>query len=315
MTTETKRTILVVDDDPAIVELFKHILLKNTGHYVTTAENGSDALNKMSDTDFDLVLTDWRMPVMGGQDLLENLNSTHPVTPTIVISAASEPENIVQALHSGAINFLPKPVKREVLLTIVEKGLKQRDLLLRTAKESKKNTAINEYISGIGPHCYKYKTSYEFPVSIADNIDDLIKMLQGIWHKSAMYGGFKGATKNFSLLADELFSNSINYGCLGVLSNIRDSCDFDGQQFEDIVKNSLEDQAHKTVKVHFDVTPDRFQVTVNDGGKGFDWRHLPTDIMEILDKPHGRGILLMKSLGAELSWNEKGNEVTFSLNA
>ena len=312
MKEKINHSILVVDDEEAIREVFR-FKLKRQGYDVTMAENGKEALARLKDAPFDLVLTDLEMPVMDGFELVERASSEYPTVPTIVISSVGEPERIAQAIQSGATNFLPKPVNEEVLLTIVKKGLNQRKQRLKEEEEAQRDASINEFVSKISRLCNHYEACYEFPVGITANFDGLIETILRIWKQSALYGGFQGETKNFPLFADELLSNSISYGRLGIPSSLRDTDDPEDWSFEETLEKTLKEQSDKTIRVAFSVSPDRFQVIVYDNGKGFNWRELPDNILDVLEKPHGRGVLLMRSFGAELSWNETGNEVTFTL--
>lgn len=314
MTEKRKQLILLVDDESAIREFFK-FKLERASYGVITAENGKEALSILDDSSIDLVLTDLVMPVMDGLELLERVTREYPTVPVIIISGVGDPEKIVRAIQAGAVNFLPKPVNHEVLSTIVEKGLNRRIQLLKEAKQAERDAAISEYVSRISQRCKYYEACYEVPVGTARDMDSLIETLLQIWKQSALYGGFRGEMKNFPLLASELLSNCISYGRLGVSSTLRDTEDPFDRSFENAVDERIINKADETMSVLFFVTHDQFRVVIKDYGDGFNWRELPDNILDVLEKPHGRGVLLMRSIGAELSWNDVGNEVTLTLRA
>lgn len=314
MKEKKKQLILVVDDDPAIIEFFK-FKLEHAFFDVRTAENGREAMSRLGDFSIDLVLTDLEMPVMDGLELVKSIGIEHSTVPAIVISGVSDSEKIVRAIQAGAINFLPKPVGEELLLRIVEKGIKQRVQLLKAQMQAKRDASINEFVLKVSKRCKYYESCYEVPVGIADNMDSLIETLLQIWKHSALYGGFQGETKNFPLIANELLSNCISYGRLGVSSSLRDTEDPFDRSFENAVEERIIDKAVESITVLVFVTHDQFRVIIKDHGEGFNWHELPNNILDVLEKPHGRGVLLMRSIGAELSWNEIGNEVTMILQA
>src|SRR5210317_2130635 len=103
-------SILVVDDELSMREFLK-ILLEKEGHRVTTASDASSVLDLMQNEDFDLVLSDIRMPGMGGLSLLEKIKEINNSIPVIMITAYASPENAVVAMKSGAFDYITKPFK------------------------------------------------------------------------------------------------------------------------------------------------------------------------------------------------------------
>ncbi len=101
--------ILIVDDEPSIRKLlFKYLSDKN--YAVDTADNGQTALEKLESESFDLVLTDLRMPKMGGRELLQIMSDNFPNIPKIVLTGHGTSEDIILALKTGAYDFLTKPI-------------------------------------------------------------------------------------------------------------------------------------------------------------------------------------------------------------
>ena len=178
---------------------------------------------------------------------------------------------------------------------------------------NEKAMSLNEFVCNVSKEPQQYLACYDFSVGMTGHVDDLIAELQKIWDECAMLGGYQGNSSKFPLFAYELFSNTLIYGRLNVPSNLRDTFDPADMRFEEAIEEALIEHGHKLIKISFNVRQDRFQVTVNDGGEGFDWRKLPADVLDVLEKPHGKGILIMRSFGAKLRWNEKGNEVTLTL--
>jgi CheY-like chemotaxis protein len=82
--------VLVVDDDPVVLESLG-LLVNHIGHSVETAQNGSDALGKLETSQFDLVLTDAKMPGMNGSQLAREIKLRKPNLPIILISGSPIP--------------------------------------------------------------------------------------------------------------------------------------------------------------------------------------------------------------------------------
>ena len=121
-------TILVVDDEPNYLIVLAE-LLKEEGFEVITAERGEDGLKIAADTDLDLVITDMRMPGMGGLELLQAVKSYNKDLPVIMITAFGEVEKAVVAMKAGAYNYLVKPFNNEELLLNIRKAIEHYSLL------------------------------------------------------------------------------------------------------------------------------------------------------------------------------------------
>ncbi len=125
--------ILVVDDEE-IARTNLEYVLKKEGYHVSTAVNGMDALEKMSSTEFDLILTDLKMEKMDGLQLVESVKRTSPFTDIIMITGFATVSSAVDALKKGATHYLPKPVNLDELRATVRDILdrKKRTLMTRS---------------------------------------------------------------------------------------------------------------------------------------------------------------------------------------
>jgi signal transduction histidine kinase len=102
--------LLVVDDDAANRDVLSRRLTRQ-GHEVTTASSGSEALQRMRETAFDLVLLDIMMPDMDGYEVLGHIKSDEHLQhiPVIMISALNELQSVVRCIEAGAEDYLSKP--------------------------------------------------------------------------------------------------------------------------------------------------------------------------------------------------------------
>jgi DNA-binding NtrC family response regulator len=122
-----KGTILVVDDEAnaraALAEL-----LRDEGYRVETAADGFKALGKLEDLSPDLILTDLKMPGMGGAELLEKVRAADSEIVVIVMTAFGAVETAVDAMKKGAADYLTKPLNTAQLFLVVERELERRRL-------------------------------------------------------------------------------------------------------------------------------------------------------------------------------------------
>ena len=125
----TSAKILVVDDEAVIREGIRRILEKE-GYQVEPKSSGRVALERLQEEDFDLVITDLKMPGMGGLELLKAIRILQPNVPVILITGYSTVETAVEAIKNGAFDYLAKPFTPVQITEKAQKALEQRALLL-----------------------------------------------------------------------------------------------------------------------------------------------------------------------------------------
>jgi two-component system response regulator HydG len=120
--------ILVVDDELIVRESLIG-WLKKSGYEVSGAEGGCRALEILEERDFDLVFLDIKMPDLGGMEVLQHIRRHFPQTMVVMITAYGSVENAVEAMKSGANDYLMKPFEPEQLTLLVEKLLQQKKII------------------------------------------------------------------------------------------------------------------------------------------------------------------------------------------
>ncbi len=114
--------ILIVDDERNICRVLNKFL-KEEGFHAETARNFEESVSKLKNSDFDLVLTDIRLPGRSGLDLLKWIKEKGTSLPVIVITAYGSIENAVEAMKTGAANYLTKPVDTGEMLAVIRHAL------------------------------------------------------------------------------------------------------------------------------------------------------------------------------------------------
>lgn len=121
--------ILIVDDDKGIRELL-HEFFENE-HLSQTAATAEDALTRLNEQDYDVIITDLEMPGMSGEDLLRFIRIYQPRTPVIFVTGAIERSRAEGLMAKGAFSYLLKPFHIEDLEMIVNRALEHRQRLLK----------------------------------------------------------------------------------------------------------------------------------------------------------------------------------------
>ncbi|MGE4342868.1 MAG: sigma-54-dependent transcriptional regulator [Geoalkalibacter sp.] len=121
--------ILVVDDEGVIREGIRRIL-ENGGYEVDVTSSGNLAIEKLQEEDFDVVITDLKMPGMSGMEVLKAIRILQPDVPVIIITGYSTVDTAVEAMKNGAFDYQSKPFTPDQIVGKVEKALEQRAVLL-----------------------------------------------------------------------------------------------------------------------------------------------------------------------------------------
>ncbi|MDH3442814.1 MAG: sigma-54 dependent transcriptional regulator [Deltaproteobacteria bacterium] len=139
--------ILVVDDEAPQRELVCGYL-KKQGYEVFAAANGEQALKQVRQEPVDLILTDQRMPVLSGLDLLKASQAINPETNVIVMTAYGNIETAVEAMQGGAADYLTKPLNLDELSQKIQR-IKERQQLYAENKELREELRQRHRIEGI----------------------------------------------------------------------------------------------------------------------------------------------------------------------
>lgn len=130
MTDDLQPRILIVDDEPDILEVVSEQLcdleIEIDGFRIKplleTADNGITALKKIKAIRYDVVISDIRMPALDGLEIVEQLNQTEPTTKVILISGHADKNIAIRALRLGVFDLIEKPWQRDMLCESVKKA-------------------------------------------------------------------------------------------------------------------------------------------------------------------------------------------------
>ncbi len=285
--------ILLVDDEPEILDVIAEFL-ELKGHAVETASNGKSGLDMvLGHNDFDLVFSDIGMPEMDGLALLEKIRSNEIDTPVILISGQGDVSNTIRALQLGALDFIVKPV----YLKSVEEALDKIETVMAAERENK---AAVELIS-------EQKVVMSF-ASDLNKIRNVISYFNR--YTQDLCGVFDLEANKLAICLQECLTNAIIHGNFKVESRLKEE---DWSAFDQLIRERQADAelGGKKVFITQHQTPQALTFEVRDEGEGFDPAILPDPTHpESWLKLSGRGILFIRSYIDEVTWNDVGNSIT-----
>lgn len=284
--------VLVVDDSPVDRRLAGRLIEKLGDMEVFYAENGKLALDALEAHVPDLVVTDMQMPELDGFGLVEAIKSQFPLIPVVLMTAAGSEDIAVRALEVGAASYVPKKHLADDLTPVVER-------VLAMSKTQRTQARVLRRVT---------KSTTEFELE-----NDLELVLSLSAHLQQSFSAMKICEDSDQLRVgialEEALLNAYYHGNLEVSSQLREE---DHQKYVDMAKQRASESPYKERRIRVTVGLSRDEATfvVRDEGPGFDINSLPdpTD-PEYLERPHGRGMLLMRTFMNEVAYNATGNEV------
>ncbi len=291
-------TILVVDDSAVDRRLIGGFLEKKSVCTVEYAANGVEAMARMKDTLPDLVVTDLTMPMMDGLELVKSLHSRYPEVPVILMTAHGSETLAIEALELGAASYVPKSRIADKLADTMEEVLS----LATAARSSEKLLGCLE------------RTEFAFCL---DNDPALVDPLIDLVQRMVVGMGLCDFTGRLQIgvALREALLNAIFHGNLEIgMAETEDGNDSLIQESdESLVDRHRKEPPYRDRRVHVDVriSTDQARFVIRDEGPGFDLSAVPKPSdSKALQSESGRGLSLMRTFMDELSFNEKGNEVT-----
>lgn len=285
--------ILVVDDSP-LEQRYIARLLEGLGNWrLLFAHDGIEALEVLARETPAVVLTDVHMPRMDGLALVARVRVHYPQVPVVLMTANGDEQVAVEALKTGAADYVAKQALAHDLLPVLDRVMTLRQIEQRRYR----------VLAGMVRRNSRF---------VLDNDPALVPPLVALLREDLIEIGLcdlAGATRA-GIALEEALLNAIYHGNLEVSSELRQHGD---ELFLRLVdeRRRAEPYRQRRVRVLARLSPMRATFVVADEGPGFDVSRLPdpTDPSHI-DRPCGRGILLMRAFMTEVRFNRLGNRVT-----
>lgn len=122
--------ILIVDDEPNMLRLLQAIIKGKTDYEVVTTNNPLEVSKLLEGQPFDLVITDLKMPLLDGMDLIDLIKGKDPLIPVIMITAYGTIDTAEEAIRKGAYDYITKPFRQEAILITLKRALEWRQMQL-----------------------------------------------------------------------------------------------------------------------------------------------------------------------------------------
>ena len=284
-------TVLVVDDSPVDRRLVGGLLAKAPNIEVVYATDGVDAMRVMNAAPPNLVVTDLIMPNMDGLELVAAAVASFPRVPVVLMTGKGNESIAVHALKAGAASYVPKSVLADLLLDTVEN-------VLAMAHEEQTQTKLMDCMTGC---CFTVEND-------AGMISALVNYLRQFVRKAGLCDETNSIRTGVAL--EEALNNALFHGNLEIDSETREG---NRTVYRELVQHRCNSApyCHRKIYVEAILNDEEGRFLVRDEGPGFDPQQLPDPTEPAnLEKPSGRGLLLMRTFMDDVRFNEAGNQVT-----
>lgn len=285
--------ILVVDDSATDRRLAGGLLERRPGWAVDYAGDGREALARIAVRPPELILTDMQMPELNGLELVEAVQRDYPLIPLVLMTAQGSERIAVDALERGAASYVPKRELAQDLVAVIE-----RVLVLSEERQTKRT--LMERMRTL---------KAQFVLSNESTLlTSAVAYLQGLIRDMGLLTESERLRVGVAL--EEALLNAAYHGNLEVNSELREH---DHALFYNLARErtSILPYSLRTIALDVELSAERIRYVVRDEGPGFDPCMLPdpTDPANI-DRPCGRGLLLMRTFMDSIEYNDMGNVVT-----
>lgn len=290
-------TVLVVDDSPIDRQLVGGLLRQDTDWAVEFAEDGSRALEIIRTMPPDLVITDMHMPGVNGLELVATIRKGYAQIPVILMTGKGSEEIAVEALHAGAASYVPK---RALAASLIETSRR----VLAVLQDDRHRAELLNRVE-LRTEQYQVENDVNLLLSLSRHLQQMLGDAWGIDRTDRLRSG---------TAFEEALLNALYHGNLEVSSDLKE---IDHTAFYKLVEERRNSSPWRDRRIHVQVrlTAQDVEVSIRDEGPGFDPSKLPdpTD-PENLDRPCGRGVMLMRAFMDDVCYNAQGNEVTLKRN-
>jgi CheY-like chemotaxis protein/anti-sigma regulatory factor (Ser/Thr protein kinase) len=285
--------VLVVDDALADRALVSGLIAKRLESTLLEAADGRQALALIEAHRPDLVVTDLQMPEMNGLELVTAVKENFPDIPVLLMTARGSEEIAAQALQRGAASYVPKRRLADDLVRTVER-------VLSTARQERSRSLLMHHVTASD-------TTFVLP-----NDADLLRLL--VSHLLTVLRclplGDETERLRVGIALEEALANAYYHG------NLQLAADGDGRdrkRYEELARQRALEPPYRDRQIHVRARISRAEAVfvIRDEGPGFDTARLAaaTALAEG-EQGYGRGILLMRTVMDEVTYNAAGNEVT-----
>jgi CheY-like chemotaxis protein/anti-sigma regulatory factor (Ser/Thr protein kinase) len=285
--------VLVADDAPVDRMLVSGLIGKRLDCSILEAGDGRQGLAVIEAEHPDLVLTDLKMPEMNGLELVTAVKERFPEIPVVLMTAEGSEDIAAQALQRGAASYVPKRRLAEDLVRTVER-------VLATAREERRQSLLMHHVA-------QSDTTFLLP-NDPEMMALLVRHLLNALRCLPL--GDETERLRVGIALEEALANAFYHGNLELAAQ---GAGRDRERYAELARQRLAHAPYRDRRIHVRarITRDEAVFVIRDEGPGFDAaRVLLAAPRTEPDQAFGRGIMLMRSIMDEVSYNDAGNEVT-----
>jgi DNA-binding response OmpR family regulator len=292
--------VLLIDDDAAVLAMVSE-MLTSFGMHIHAYADGRRALQALEDPEspaFDLVISDINMEGMDGFDVIHRVKAVHTKLPVVLMTATASLDYAIRAMRMGAANLFQKPLSiRELVNNVFHLVELHRELRLA-------ESSLKGLVREARDFAYT-SSSLDIPSTVLHLTDRLVHL------------GFAKSTNVdvITMAYHEALVNALEHGNLELDSSLKGDLFSEQDAYTAILEQRLQDPAYASRPVHVaaEMTPERYEVVITDGGNGFDISSYARVNDDSITRQCGRGLALIHMVMDEVSFNEKGNQIRMVL--
>jgi CheY-like chemotaxis protein len=286
-------SVLVVDDSAIDRRLAGGLLEKQLDCTVSYAADGKDALHQLAQQLPDLVLSDLQMPEMNGLELVAAVKNDYPFVPIILMTAQGSEEIAAQALRQGAASYVPKRKLAEDLVPTVQH-------ILRGALEDRNHSQLMHYLE-TSEALFVLANDLALIKSLVNHLQQMLRCLPLADETERLRVG---------IALEEALTNAYYHGNLEVGAALGRA---DRQAYDQFAERRRWEAPYRDRRIRVTARISRAEAifVVRDQGPGFNVARLSAaDGLPDAERAAGRGLILMRTIMDQVTYNDAGNEVT-----
>jgi CheY-like chemotaxis protein len=282
-----------VDDSAVDRRLAGGLLEKQFACAVLYAADGKEALQQVAQHRPDLVLTDLQMPQMNGLELVAAVRSDYPLVPVILMTAQGSEEIAARALRQGAASYVPKKKLAEDLAPTVQR-------ILLGSQEDRTHTQLMHHLE-TSELVFALDNDPALITALVNHVQQMLRCLPL---------GDETERLRVGVALEEALLNACYHGNLEVGAALGKA---DRAAYEQLARHRRWEAPWGERRIHVRAKISRTEAVfvIRDEGPGFDVAALPPDAnLAEAERGAGRGVILMRTIMDEVTYNDAGNEVT-----
>ena len=286
--------VLVFDECQVSQALIGRQLTIEGGWYVTNVESVELALQTLEHAPFDVVISETSSPGSSNFELLTAVKERFPKLPVVMLTSDGQSKSVMQALELGASSYINKDA------TSLRRLADTLDSVLSATKRTRDRQVL-----------LKCMTSSENEFVLDNNISMIRALQQRILDSMKMFGVATDEDEmRVSLVLEEAFANAIYHGNLELSSELKEAED---DLFHSLAneRSRMAPYCDRRVRLTERVDHEQAVIVIEDEGKGFNVKkHKDCRDEENMERASGRGMTLMRAFMDEVTYNDRGNQVT-----